>query len=259
MVNESSNKGGSLIKILSKNFLFLFFFAIPFLHANDLEEPDLVNVQEVGSESLFVSLGSHCEIGHMLRANELRKAAFPFDWITTIDSERFLQILREDFKNFLNPLYLTVGSKGPGFLLNTYYHIEFLHEGDFRGNTYYPNFEKLQEKYGRRIQRFRELNSYKGKVFFLRTAFQYSTTDPHRHFFCEENLEISEEYAKELYSILKSYFPQLDFTLFIINNYGGIGVEEEKRLTDHLIFLRSNPNLPPLQKWHSYKEYFDLF
>lgn len=54
---------------------------------------------------LFVSLGSHCEPAVQLRENQLRKVAFPFDWMETINHEGFLKILDEDFSFFLDKRY----------------------------------------------------------------------------------------------------------------------------------------------------------
>jgi hypothetical protein len=48
-------------------------------------------------------------------------------------------------------------------------------------------------------------------LYFLRHAYKYSVTDPHRIFKCEENLEITDDYAIKLYDKLKSYFNKLNF------------------------------------------------
>lgn len=223
----------------------------------DLEAAENANLDQLIQEPLFVSLGSVCEVAHALRGCEMRKAAFPFDWITTIDSGKFLTLLEQDFCHFLNPTYLRAVSGNPGPLLNTYYHIEFLHEGDFRGRSYSPNMRKLQDKYQRRIERFRKLAEYPGKVVFMRTAYIYSTTDPHRLYYCADNLEITDAYASKLYSILQSRFPKLDFTLVVVNNYDGHEVYEEKRLHNNLIKIRANPGLDLPEKWERYRTYFN--
>jgi len=225
------------------------------VHSFESEEIDNVNIHDFIQEPLFVSLGSTCEVAHILKANGFRKAAFPFDWITTIDSEKFLDILNQDFKYFLDESYLSVVDSGPGPLIHIYYHLELLHEGNFRGDLYQPNMQKLQSKYKRRIERFRKLTEYQGKVVFLRTAYQYSITDPHRYYHCAANLKISDEYSWKLYHALQNLFPNLDFTLIIINHYTGDSVREEKRLNDNLIKNKSNPYLEPSAKWEAYKEY----
>lgn len=235
--------------------LHVFFFS--FAYGDDLEIAENADIQEIIHEPLFVSLGSTCEVTHVLRGCGIRKAAFPFDWITTIDAENFLEILSRDFDLFLDESYLWVGNRGPGPLIHTYYHLEFLHEGDFRGDLYLPNMEKFQAKYQRRIERFKKLASHKGKVFFIRSAYLHSMTDPHRYYYCADNLEITDEYAWRLYHILQNRFPNLDFTLIIVNNDNGQGVWEEKRLDDRLIKIRSNSTLETSIKWKSYEKFFN--
>lgn len=228
------------------------------LYGDDLEDADNAPISQMAQEPIFVSLGSVCEVAHALRACNLRKAAFPFDWITTIDSEGFLEILRDNFKYFLDEKCFKVADKGPGQILQTFYRLEFLHEGDFRGDLYAPTMQKLQTKYQRRIDRFRKLSEYKGKVFFLRTCYLHSMTDHHRYFFCADNLEITDKYSLELYSILKRFFPQLDFSLIIINNDSTGDLKEEKRLNSNLIKIRVNPHQEAAKKWDAYKKYFSF-
>lgn len=229
-------------------------------HADDREAAENADITELSHTPLYVSLGSVCEVAHVLRACELRKAAFPFDWITSIDSEKFLEVLDSDFQDFLNEEYLYGVEVDPGPLLHTYYHLEFLHEGDFRTPAYAMNMEKLQTKYLRRVERFRQLSEYGGKVIFLRTAYSHSLDDPHRYYFCEDNLEINDDFSQRLYSILRRTFPSLDFTLIIINNGKSIqpneSLVEEKRLAQNLIKIRVNFTDVD-RKTHCFRSYFD--
>lgn len=190
--------------------LFLFLLISPFVHAEVEDEFPL------NDELLFVSLGSTCEPAHQLRFCDLRKAAFPFDWIVSFDGEAVISLLENDFRGLLNDEYF-VPYGTAGHLLQTLYHLEFLHEGNFN-SAYEYQLEVLKEKYQRRVERFRSLGDYSGKVIFLRCAFKYSLTDPHRFYKFEDNIEISEEYALKLYQSLSKFFPQLDFDLIILNN-----------------------------------------
>jgi hypothetical protein len=221
--------------MVSKLIGFLCIFMTILLHGNDVEEDDVMIFQS-SQEPLFVSLGSWCEVAHALKACEIRNAAYPFDWITSIDSERFLEVLQDDFHHFFDEAFLVVGGRDPGYLLHTYYRLEFLHDGDFRDLT---TMQKFKDKYQRRIERFRMLAEYPGKVFFVRTAYAGSTTD--LYYLCADNLEISDGYAWKLYRILQERFPKLDFTLVIINNDENHAVYEEKKLTEKLIKVRSHP------------------
>lgn len=196
---------------------------------------------EVSKEPLFVSLGSHCEPAHMLKSSGLRKMAFPFDWIVSFDGEALIEMLDDDFLHFFHPLaFFPFGPAG--HLFQSYYHLEFLHEGDFNGSQFLSNFEKLTVKYTRRIERFRALNSYEGKVFFIREAYEGSMNDPHRYYKCPDNIEITEEFASRLYGALQRRFLNLDFCLLIINHHAADHVEIEKKLSSRLLIIRANPS-----------------
>lgn len=162
-----------------------------------------VNSKQNGNS--FVSLGSTCEICHVLRETGLRTVAYPFDWITTIDAPGFLNILREDFKHFLDTSCLQPVNKDPFPLLNVYYKTEFLHDGRFNKEILDTSMADFQSKYERRIQRFRDIANHKGKVVFLRHAYKYSLTDPNRVFFCEDNLEITVQWSCSIFC--KTSFP----------------------------------------------------
>jgi hypothetical protein len=206
---------------------------------------------------IFVSLGSTCEISHILKNNQLRKQAFPFDWITTIDSEKFIKLIQEDFKYFLDRKYLISTGKDPFPLLNTYYNIEFLHDGVFNNELFDINMQKFQEKYMRRINRFRDLS---GKVVFLRHSYKYSMTDPHRVYKCEDNLNISDDFAIKLYNVIANYFNKLDFTLICVNNHDKNELSEYKKINDNLILIDSNTALDLDIKSDLYKKYLkDIF
>lgn len=204
---------------------------------------------------LFVSLGSVCEPAHMLRFCELREKTFPFDWIVSMDGEALIEMLENDFKDLFRDEYFV--PFGPaGHLLQTYYHLEFLHDGDFN-HQFEANLEKLKQKYQRRIARFKQLDNYEGKVFFIRFAYAYSMNDPHRFFKFEENLEITERHALRLHKALKFIFPNLDFHLLIINCCDGKSFQEPKRLNDSVRIFRANPYLEQSQKIDSYRAFFN--
>lgn len=188
--------------------------------------------QRMSQEPLFVSLGSSCESAHMHRECGIRKAAFPFDWIVSFDGEKLIELLEEDFLHFLNPHFLRVEGVA---LLNDYYHLEFLNEGDWEDASY--KIEEFTKKCQRRIDRFRQLGNYRGKVFFVRTAYRYSLTDPHRIWKIKENVCINRCYAERLYKTLKSCFPDLNFDLVIVNWHDQPGFEMEEP-SDHLLMVK---------------------
>lgn len=221
-------------------------------HASELDE---LHVSETAHEPLFVSLGSSCEPAHMLRFCKLRREAFPFDWLISFDGEKLIELLEDNFLRFLNEDDLVAYDFG-GALLHTYYHLEFLHDGDWRGAQYTSNMQILKPKFERRIERFRNLNHYPDPVIFIRSAYPNSFDDPHRFFRFQENLEITDEYAWRLYHALKRFFPDLKFSLIIINLHDRGEFEVEKKLSDHLIKMRANSTLNLDIKISNYHRFF---
>jgi hypothetical protein len=165
---------------------------------------------------LFVGLGSGCDTGLTLRDCGFRKAAFPFDWIVNGDHQKLLLLLEEDFKFFTDPArFEKLSSQGiedhPNSLRNRYYDITFYHEGSVLYDwsdeeKYREQLQRLQVKYERRIQRFRQLRDYPGRVFFIRN---FTTSQPDR-------LSQHTQMARELREALECYFPSLDFVLVIV-------------------------------------------
>jgi len=153
------------------------------------------------SEPLFVSLGSNCEVAMQLRNHNVRTVAFPFDWLLTPSLPLLSLLLEEDFSSFLHPddlIYLP--SRG---IVNTRYQIYFRHEKDL------SFLVDIQTKYERRIQRFRALKHYEGKVYFLRAANGPGRVNP--------STIITPLEACNLYETLQKQFPKLHFQLIIIN------------------------------------------
>lgn len=201
--------------------------------------------QTISQDPLFVSLGSSCTTAHMHRESGIRKAAFPFDWIISFDGEKLIELLEEDFLHFLDLDFLKVEGQA---LLNTCYHLEFLNEGDWAEAA--CDIGEFSLKCQRRIHRFRQLGNYQGKIFFVRTAYPYSVTDPHRIWKFEENIEISPEYAQKLFNTLKHYFPNSDFELVIINGHTQAGFSIEGRPSDRILMARIDGTI------NSYKNFY---
>jgi hypothetical protein len=220
--------------------------------------------KDLTQTSLFVSLGSVCTPANFTRLCGIRTASFPFDWIVSMDGEKFIEILEDDFLHFFNMEYLIRDNDflqnvynapvNGNVLLNTYYHLEFLHEeGNWR-TQFFSTMQTFGTRYKRRIARFRNLRTFPGKVFFMRSA--YPTDDPHRFFRFKENNEISEEYSFRLYNALKRYFPNLDFTLIIMNFHeNDKEYVAERELADNLLIINA-PLINGPDKIEIYKNYF---
>jgi hypothetical protein len=175
-------------------------------------------------EPLFISLGCDCSFAAYSEQIGYRRASFPFDWLLTLDHNGMVKILEDDFKYFLDPNSYQISPRKT--LINDYYRIEFFHEhdNDFVG------------KYGRRIDRFRRLNNYPGKVFFVRRPF-YGANSPNYCYPSKDLLNISFEHALELKQVLKKRFPILDFSLLIMNfNCNRTTI----KITDEIIMLNAS-------------------
>ena len=179
-----------------------------------------INLNTIQSP-LLVSLGSHCEIAGMMRAYQIRKTAFPFDWLVTLDHEHYLEILKDDFEHFLDTQYFIQHPIYPTILENCFYEIEFRHDWPFSDFTINPErcaqqIQEMNSKYNRRIGRFRKLKNYPGKVIFFRLAFDVNN-DSKPFWGKPDQSKVTYEQALSLKRVLDEYFPDLQFTLVIVN------------------------------------------
>jgi hypothetical protein len=162
-----------------------------------------------------IGLGEVCTVAAALQVFELRNAAYPFDWIISRHTS-LCTVLEQDFKDFLNPHFLSVRNDNHG-IINKYglvfvhdfptfnYHGDLEDENPIDENVLSPawiNFlPDVQKKYARRIQRFHDVCSSDKKVYFIR------------------HLGIkSQDEAIVLRNILKTTYPHLDFTLVVVGN-----------------------------------------
>lgn len=135
--------------------------------------------------------------------------------------DQFISLLDNDFQFFIDGYYFIQHPMHKHFVENFYYEIEFRHDWTFPDLMTNParcreQIENMQTKYQRRIERFRQLRDYKNKVFFIRCAFEYlNEPDP---YWRREGIEIiTTKQAKEIKEALDRYFPNLNFTLVIVN------------------------------------------
>lgn len=164
---------------------------------------------------LFVSLGCTCwqaQALRLIKAHSLRDAAFPFDWLLSLNNDGLVKCLNEDFEHFLDEsCFVRYGGSN---LENTRYNFKFTHEWPFRKpNTmedyYIKQMSYIKEKYTRRINRFRNLKHYKGKIFFVR-CFQTDPTFKGEPGWNTQN-------AHNLKNALQRFFPESDFTLVVVS------------------------------------------
>jgi hypothetical protein len=231
---------------------FIFCFWIITTWPIDHYDQDLESKTFWDAPVLFVSLGSSCEIPHLLREHSMRQAAFPLDWVISIDQEGLMKCLDEDFLHFTDESCLT--PKQDGILVNFYYKMEFPHEGSSFSTPYRVLLEKFKSKYKRRIERFREIGNYKGFVYFFRASYDWATSSAFL-FPDEGNLHIEMPWAEELEQKLKKRFPQLKFHLIIANHHTALKAKLE-RWSEGISILWHNPKQEHAVKIESVREAF---
>lgn len=210
---------------------------------------------------LFVSLGSLCRTADILRACGLRVCAFPFDWIISTDGEKLIELLDKDFDGFIThevPFIEESVSldRGGLTLLHPYYQLEFSHESSkSEDGSYFIDWDLFHSKFQRRIERFRHLENFPGKVFFVRSSWADCTVDPYLTYKNYENIEISEEYAARLFAALEKRFPNLDFSLIIQNECFDRGIFD-KKIHKNLWLLWRNPE-PIVEALPEAKEFYE--
>ncbi len=191
--------------------LFLLLLLCNFKHviANDL----FTEIPQTGP-NLIVSLGSHCEVAAYLRQAGLRSEAYPFDWLTTFDHTLFASLIYNDFAYFMDARFLYQYPYGN--VVNWCYQIDFRHDWPYSDINFAKYFPEIRKKYERRIERFRKLNRHYGKVYFVRAAYDLNL-DPFLPTVTSQCTRIEISDAEILRNTLYEKFPNLDFTLVIVN------------------------------------------
>ena len=156
---------------------------------------------------MFVALGHNCHLAQATRSYGLRDAAFPFDWLITINVDKFLLCLDERFEHFSDEsCFFREGDHCD--VTNVRYDLKFTHDWVFNYGPVSPELNSahiahINQKYARRIARFESLKSYKGKVFFMRSF--------------ASDLDYQNDSALKLRDALRRFFPNLNFVLVIVN------------------------------------------
>lgn len=167
-------------------------------------------------EKLAVSLGYNCITAAQLSNEKIRNIAFPFDWCETA-AYGLIRCINNDFKDFLSieNLKPDQGSR----VIDDLYDIKIVHDFPFQRienftfNTmqqFYTfdsfidlvtsQYDETYAKLMRRVERFRNLSMFKGKIYFVRSS------------------QITKSQSLELLEALNSRFKDNDFTLVVINH-----------------------------------------
>jgi hypothetical protein len=129
----------------------------------------------------IIPLGLDCCLAYQLNKLNLRKKAYPFDWMSSPKILSIIKLLENDFKNFLNIEYYDIQEnnndnfninnplndlhiiKSKYKLIHKEYNFVLRHE---LINNDSKNINIFIEKYSRRIQRFLSLQN--NKIIFIR-------------------------------------------------------------------------------------------
>jgi Putative papain-like cysteine peptidase (DUF1796) len=181
------------------------------------------NSSPTSQDPLYVNLGGECMVVNMLQHFGKRQAAFPFDWVRIVDEVGFLEILKNNFKDFLNEKYLILHVTNYS-IFHTLYHTEFVLDwSDGYWTDPQQLFALIQSKYQRRIERFQQLAHYKGPVVFIRImglSYRYPQLQEKEEY-CYPFTPIVEAqdikaFSLKLQAELKNLFPRLDFKLIVV-------------------------------------------
>lgn len=231
-----------MTKLFIRIFAFLLFFCSSLSCAKQTEQDQKSNLP------IFISLGSHCEPSQQLILNNLRSAAFPFDWLLTLNFPGFISLLQDDFRFLMDKRYLTQDASG--VILNTRYQIDFRHElHDWTDYDFFKHHQEINEKYQRRINRFKQCNYNKGRAYFIRAAFDVNL-NPHLPTITADCTKVTRKQAEILKDILSKKFPKLDFYLVIVN-YAEENAKDIKDLEKVLEFK--------IRKSHRKEDYTNMF
>lgn len=173
-------------------------------------------------EPLFVSLGSTSMLTANFRFAGI-KSSFPFDKLLVTDGSGLISLLKDDFAFFLDKRYLHQDLDFISInyrVLNTRYNLEFRYDWDDLDDNFEEYLPQIQKKYQKLIDKFRQLDQHRGKVYFVRAAFPEGCWINPNFFLPKLSNSsdiISYAHAKELREVLSQKFPNLDFDLIIIN------------------------------------------
>lgn len=180
----------------------------------------------------FISLGSACPVAASMQKYGLRSFSGPYDWLITPDFKGVLHYLETDFGDFLlqENLEKYRHQNQEGFL-DKKTGIKFIHE------TY--NFEreynKLKEKYDRRISRF--LKASKSKVCYLRSIRN------------QEDVEYIKNNSDYIRDVIKKNNPDSELVLL----YGNDCVVYDKLP----FYCYNTPGIWSGASWITLRSYFD--
>lgn len=195
----------------------------------------------------FISLGRDCQVAGHFSLFQLREASFPLDWVISYEFEGVINAFDDDFKYFLDPLYLVYCKE---YIYNSYYSFSFNHFFPIKGvpvtdhiavpgtvvENYLEYLPQVQAIQGRRIQRVKDLLTSNEVVVFVRT-------------------HLEPDQAKRFTSLIRQKYPKLKFLLVIIHERPDlIGNWHIDRVINYYASIRSG-----MADWWHIVEWSNIF
>lgn len=112
----------------------------------------------------YISLGPACPMASSMSKYGLRSFSGVFDWLITSDFKWVLHYIETDFKDFLLQENLERYDESPIHFRDKLSDVKFIHDTE----NFNDEYNKLKEKYNRRINRF--LEKMKSTVCYLRSV-----------------------------------------------------------------------------------------
>ena len=122
---------------------------------------------------MFVSLGSNCSITWHMNNFKVRNIAYPFDWTSINNLDIINNVLKNNWSNFVDSIYLDkISSLHPeidnsnniidtkSFIFKNSYNVKWAHLS--------IELDTFKESIKRRIDRFQELKNKKETINFIR-------------------------------------------------------------------------------------------
>ncbi|MBI2743535.1 MAG: hypothetical protein HYX48_06430 [Chlamydiales bacterium] len=180
-----------------------------------------LSAKESKKAPIFVSLGADCEVANLLRENQLYPKSYPFDCIRMLNNQCLIRVLDEDFFQFLDEECCFQHPFHNSIFANSRFEIEFEMDRPFDSEwqdfgSFRHQIEHLDCHFKKRISRFRKLAHSSRRVFFIRAAFD-SDGGVAPLWGSESHVRINDEQAWSLREALDRFFPNLRFTLVVIN------------------------------------------
>ena len=168
--------------------------------------------------TIIISIGVDCGVAEMLKKYNLRKTAYPFDWIVTYHGVS--EIIKNNFIDYIPEINdKTEIIDGKPNIFNDLYGTKFIHDN-------FPD-KKEYEKYERRIKRFNDILNSKEDIIFIRKSHAY-----HNH--KEYSIKNDYEEVIEFDNYLQEYYPNLKYTIYLIllcnNCYKNFNIKVHKNI-----------------------------